>query len=610
MTLNLKPIFVGLSLLTTLIACSTTPPTTSQGGGPTTFVDSTTQACHPYAGGPVTVDTKGTFADGILVRDAYSGTTATTANGQVTLTPAPQSGGLLLLERAKQQPSAFSWDNATVYFVITDRFYNGNHGNDHAYGRHPDGMKEVGTFHGGDLQGLTQKLDYIEQLGANVLWISAPYEQIHGWIGGGQRGDFPHYAYHGYYPLDYTRVDASMGTEQDMARLVDEAHKRGIRVVMDIVMNHAGYATMADMQQFKFGKFQQYNKPLAQILGVKNYTDWTPGPGENWHAFNNYIDYGDYAWLDWWGKNWIRTDIAGYNKPGRSDLTMSLSYLPDFRTESTEPAGLPVFYKNKPDTLAKEIPGYTVRQYLVTWLSDWVRKYGIDGFRADTAKHVEKPAWKALKQSASKAFAEWKAANPDKVLDDSPFWMTGEVWGHGLTRDDYYDNGFDSLINFTYQTEVAPKVTDCLPQAEDSFARYANAINSRGDFNVLSYLSSHDTSLFFRKTAKGDLAKQKNIAAPFLLLPGAVQIFYGDESARHRGPSGSDPNQGTRSDMNWQQLNDQAHQALLAHWQKIANFRKHHRAIGAGEHTKISDHPYAFSRVKDDDAVIVVYGNQ
>ena len=125
---------------------------------------------------------------------------------------------MLLESAATAKPAAFSWHNATVYFVLTDRFENGNPANDHSYGRRSDGLQEIGTFHGGDLAGLTQKLDYLQQLGVNALWISSPLEQIHGWVGGGTKGDFPHYAYHGYYALDWTRLDANIGTEQSCAR--------------------------------------------------------------------------------------------------------------------------------------------------------------------------------------------------------------------------------------------------------------------------------------------------------------------------------------------------------------------------------------------------------
>lgn len=107
---------------------------------------------------------------------------------------------------------------------------------------------------------------------------------------------------------------------------------------------------------------------------------------------------------------------------------MSLAFLPDLKTESKIPSGLPNFYQHKPDTNAKVMTNFTPRDYLTHWLSQWVRDYGIDGFRVDTAKHVEPEAWQQLKNQASQALAAWKAANPDKKLDDAPFWMTGESW--------------------------------------------------------------------------------------------------------------------------------------------------------------------------------------
>lgn len=131
------------------------------------------------------------FCGGSRCRDYYSQQIAIVKNGQITLQPAATSNGLLLLERAETDTSApFDWHNATVYFVLTDRFENGDPSNDQSYGRHKDGMAEIGTFHGGDLRGLTNKLDYLQQLGVNALWISAPFEQIHGWVGGGTKGDF------------------------------------------------------------------------------------------------------------------------------------------------------------------------------------------------------------------------------------------------------------------------------------------------------------------------------------------------------------------------------------------------------------------------------------
>ncbi|MCX4194672.1 alpha-amylase family glycosyl hydrolase [Methylobacterium organophilum] len=130
---------------------------------------------------------------------------------------------------APEQPVARDWRNAIVYFVLTDRFANGDPDNDRSYGRAPDGAEEIGTFHGGDLKGLTERLDHIASLGVDALWISAPYEQIHGWVGGGERGDFRHYGYHGYYALDFTQLDANMGSEDDLRALISAQRLPGCR---------------------------------------------------------------------------------------------------------------------------------------------------------------------------------------------------------------------------------------------------------------------------------------------------------------------------------------------------------------------------------------------
>ncbi|EOC1324141.1 alpha-amylase [Cronobacter dublinensis] len=555
--------------------------------------------CPKWDGKPLTVAVKETFPEGSQVRDFYSGNIATVTQGKITLTPAPGSNGLLLLERAESSAqAAFNWHNATVYFVLTDRFVNGDPTNDNSYGRHKDGMQEIGTFHGGDLRGLASKLDYLQTLGVNALWISSPLEQIHGWVGGGTKGDFPHYAYHGYYPQDWTKLDANMGTPDDLRQLVDEAHRRGIRVLFDVVMNHAGYATLADMQEFQFGALYLKGDELKKTLGER-WTDWRPGPGQSWHSFNDYINFSDKAaWDKWWGKNWIRTDIGDYDSPGFDDLTMSLAFLPDLKTESTQPSGLPHFYQHKPDTAAQSIDGANPRDYLTRWLSQWVRDYGIDGFRVDTAKHVEQAAWQQLKNEASAALVDWKAKNPTKKIDDAPFWMTGESWGHGVMQSDYYRHGFDAMINFDYQ-EQAAKAADCLAYIDPTWQQMAGKLQG---FNVLSYLSSHDTRLFREGGPRA--------AELLLLAPGAVQIYYGDESERPSGPGGSDPLQGTRSDMNWQDLTGKS-EATLAHWQKIGQFRARHPAIGGGKQTTLSlSQGYGFVRQQGDDAVMVIWAGQ
>lgn len=571
---------IKLNQMLSLQPCSNTPPQwrlfrdgeytlqlDTRSGTPTLMISlqntvepvaSLVRECPKWDGLPLTLDVSATFAEGAAVRDYYSQQIAIVKNGQITLQPAATSNGLLLLERAETDTSApFDWHNATVYFVLTDRFENGDPSNDQSYGRHKDGMAEIGTFHGGDLRGLTNKLDYLQQLGVNALWISAPFEQIHGWVGGGTKGDFPHYAYHGYYTQDWTNLDANMGSEADLRTLVDSAHQRGIRILFDVVMNHTGYATLADMQEYQFGALYLSGDELKKRWVNAGATGNLP-PGKPGIALTiTLISATKQAGINGGEK----LDQNGYRRLRQSWIRRShyvAGLLPDIKTESTSASGLPVFYKNKTDTHAKDIDGFTPRDYLTHWLSQWVRDYGIDGFRVDTAKHVELPAWQQLKTEASAALREWKKANPDKALDDKPFWMTGEAWGHGVMQSDYYRHDFDAMINFDYQ-EQAAKAVDCLAQMDTTWQQMAEKLQ---DFNVLSYLSSHDTRLF---REGGDKA-----AELLLLAPGAVQIFYGDESSRPFGPTGSDPLQGTRSDMNWQDVSGKS-AASVAHWQKSAS---------------------------------------
>ncbi|MCS3458162.1 alpha-amylase [Aeromonas sp. BIGb0445] len=562
------------------------------------------QACLAWDGGPVTVSLKGVWPDGTRLRDAYSRQEAVVTQGKLTLTPTKESGGLLLLEPvAAPRPEPFSWDQASVYFLLTDRFANGDPGNDHSFGRQKDGQDEVATWHGGDFKGLTAKLDYIKALGINAIWITPMVEQVHGFIGGGELGNFPFYGYHGYWALDFTKIDPNYGDEESLKTLVDQAHQRGMRIILDVVMNHAGYATLADLQDLGLTALTRNSDTLPA-----RWNEWRPSSAQSWHDYNPFIDYQSPAWNKWWGPDWVRAGLPGYPQPGTDDVTGSVAGLPDFLTESTKPVGLPPLLAAKQDTRAKALPNATVSDYLIAWHTDWVRRFGIDGFRADTVKHLEPEVWLKLKQAGSAALKEWKANNPTKKLDDLPFYMVGEVWDQGVTKDFWYQNGFDALINFDYQREAALPQAQCLASAEPTYASYASRLNQDPEFNVLSYISSHDTKLFFGDYQ--DVALQRRVASSFLLLPGAVQIYYGDESGRGLAKDGGVFDQGVRSDMNWQELASGDKAELVKHWQRLGQFRASHPAIAAGSHRQLSDAPYSFVREKGDDKVVVVFAGR
>lgn len=535
----------------------------------------------------------------------------------------------------------FTWDNVTAYFVLTDRFVNGDTSNDHSYGRGLnqegtgaqaglDYKTNPGTFHGGDLKGLTSKVEdgYFTELGVNAIWLTAPYEQIHGYTSGNKYSNdarepngtgFPYYSFHGYWALDFSNIDANMGTEADFEKFVDACHERGIRVIMDVVLNHTGYITVKDCLDLDM-KDALNDKSLGYYYGdLKNLVG---GDTEREVYYN--LDSDDWN-NKWWGGNFVRVnnDYKGYKNVGKSaGLTSTLCALPDIYTESETEVALPGHLKKlwtdagRYDEETKELEEFfgktglkkTPRNYVVKWLTDWVRDYGVDGYRCDTAAHVDKQSWGILKEQAVAALKEWRQNNPDKPGADwtDDFWMTGESWGHGVGKDDYYTTGgFDSMINFSF-----PKGGD-LGSLEGTYSSYASTINSDEDFNVLSYIASHDdkscSSLF-----GCDSTKNKNLATSLLLSPGGVQIYYGNETNRGLGWTNLFEGDGAeyhdlryRTDMNWGENQDN-----LAHWQKIGQFRNNHPAVGAGQHKKLDGDAYTFSRTyhledEDEDKVVV-----
>lgn len=528
---------------------------------------------------------------------AFGSASAATVSDDSSTSASSTAAGSLV------EDDGFTWDNANVYFLLTDRFKNGNTANDHSYGRtlDKDGKPldgwdtNPGTFHGGDFAGVTQSIEegYFDNLGVNAIWISAPYEQIHGYCDSGK--GFAHYSYHGYYVLDYTETDANFGTKEEFKTLVDTAHEHGIRVIMDIVMNHTGYNTVADMEQFGFGTL---------LDGALDFKYKLTDVGE----VNDHIDYKTSAedWGKWWSNDWIRSGLPGYKEGAGGDLTMSLSGLPDFRTEQTKDVTIPPILETKwkqegtyNQKLAKYGNSNTVTGYLSTWLSEWVKEYGVDGFRCDTAKHVDKASWNQLKQACVSALREWRSNNKGKAGADwkEDFWMTGEHWDHGVGYDTYYsEGGFDSMINFA----VTGGGALASGSVASTYQGYADQINTKEGFNVLSFMSSHDETL-----TRGDENTMLYNAAAFLLLPGGIQIFYGDETNRPLYPGVAFDGYGgsghaLRSDMNWNDMD----KTLLAQWQKVGQFRNKHVSIGAGANVKLSaTSGVAFGRTYDKNGV-------
>lgn len=515
----------------------------------------------------------------------------------------------------------FTWKNANIYFVLTDRFYNGDTSNDNSYHRkrgQQGSSNDVATFHGGDIKGLTQKLDYLEKLGVNAVWISAPYEQMHGWTAG-QNDAFPHYAFHGYYALDWTYMDRNMGTIQEMKDFVTEAHRRGIRVVMDIVLNHTGYCNLDDIMDYGCGAVSG-NASAGWWPSGAPYSLWDSNSSVKFECTTSTAS----QWGQWWGK-WVRAfgdreefrNAAGFANPGNDDKTMCLVGLPDVVTEMSSSVTIPGHLKkkwqqeNSGDYVNYRLPNLdnwrqdgkgAPADYIINWLAGWVEYFGIDGFRCDTAKHVELSRWNQLKNACKQALNNWRnSSRADEYAKGwtTDFWMTGEAWAwdHGDTG--YFtQGGFDSMINFAFNGSTGG--TGRTPNVED-WAYYANFCNGSNSRQVLNYVSSHDTGLH----RPGD---QKKVATMLLLCPGGAQIYYGDETSRSMMSNCGDVTMATRSDFNW----DAVDNADNKHWQTIGQFRRRNPAVGAGQQTVSENDTYVrkFSENGFSNAVVIRLNTQ
>lgn len=460
----------------------------------------------------------------------------------------------------------FTWDNANVYFLLTDRFYNGNEANDFDHGAYPEKPAPLRGYMGGDFAGITKKIKegYFTNLGVNAIWISPVVEQIDGHVDEGTGSSF---GFHGYWTKDWTALNPMFGTEEELRTLVKTAHENNIRVLLDVVANHTG--------------------PVNDLSPV-------------------------------WPDEWVKTEpTCAFTSYANTTNCTLVDNLPDIRTENRDvevslPPQLVEKWKKEGryEQEVQELNDFfeesgfprSAYHYILKWLTDFITDFGFDGFRVDTVKHTEEYVWSDLWKVAKKAWENWKKEHPEEAIDDAEFYMVGEVYNYfisggrnfnfGDKKVDFFNHGFHSLINFDFKS-------DANKSYEEIFVKYDTLLNNAliGK-SVLNYISSHDDGGPF------DINRKRSIEAgtKLLLCPGGVQTYYGDESARRLNFEEPKGDAKLRSFMNWTELegnvNRNGHniQEVLSHWQKLGKFRNAHPAVGAGRHQQLQVEPYTFSR--------------
>ncbi|MFE6734375.1 pullulanase-type alpha-1,6-glucosidase [Microbacterium sp. NPDC057650] len=428
----------------------------------------------------------------------------------------------------------------TFYFAMTDRFANGDTSNDKggldgdrlATGFDPT---DKGFYQGGDIRGLRDRLDYIAGLGTTAIWLTPSFlnRPVQGEGANASAG------YHGYWITDFTKIDPHLGTNDELAALIDEAHAKGIKVFFDIITNHT--ADVIDNEQKKYDYVEQKDRPYRDAAGA----DFDPA------------------------------DYAGTSDFPTLDAATSFPYTPVIPASDADlkvPAWLndPTLYHNRGnstwsgesvtygdfdglDDLMTENP--KVVDGFIDVYKPWV-DMGIDGFRIDTVKHVNFEFWQKW-TTAIKKHAE--------SIGNDDFFTFGEVYDADPVKLSPYvrDTDMSSVLDFTFQSQAtsfaagnSAKGLSALFAGDDYYTTPHSSASA-----LPTFLGNHDMGRIgsFLKNTDAPLQRDELAQALMYLTRGQPVVYYGDEQG-FAGPGGD---KDARQTMFATQVADYANQPLV-----------------------------------------------
>lgn len=418
---------------------------------------------------------------------------------------------------AEENKKNSDWEEEIIYMIMTDRFFDGDESNNNPANVEGSFDKEhLEAYHGGDFKGIIEKIPYLKDLGITTLWITPIVKNIDSNMMADRGGK--QFAYHGYWAEDFTKLDPHLGSEDDFKNLIDALHDNGIKLMVDVVINHSGY-------------------------GTKN-----QGPFAGMHR----------------------------EKSGAGDIETELAGLPDFKTEDK-----------------------SVRDKIIAWQVDWLKKIktakgnGIDYFRVDTVKHVDKDTMKDFKAEARKAKSDIK--------------MIGENFGASIFKDGGYldPSMMDSLLDFEFKDLAKDFVRGKISETENRLAKRNSEISQ--DRQMGQFLSSHDEDGFLKVRLGGDFGKFLVASSLQLTAKGQPVIYYGEEI----GQSGKKDNfdkgifSENRYDFDWSKIENNP---ILDHYQKLIAIRKAYPEIFARGDRKslyMDDTVSVFARSLGDSELII-----
>ncbi len=484
------------------------------------------------------------------------------------------------------------------YFVMTDRFANGDETNDEG-GLTGDRLTtgfdptDKGFYNGGDLAGLRDQLDYIDGLGTTAIWLTPSFKNrpVQG------EGANVSAGYHGYWITDFTQIDPHLGTNAELEALIAEAHDKGIKVYFDIITNHT-----ADVIDYEEGEY-------------------------------SYIDQATSAYTDASGTAFKPGDYAGADAPAfpALDAATSFPYTPTVTPADADlkvPAWLndPTLYHNRGDStwegesvtfgdfvglddLMTEHP--TVVDGFVDVYQQWI-DLGIDGFRIDTAKHVNFEFWE-----------QWSTEVLDYAHDAGKpdFFMFGEVYDADPVKLSPYVRKTDmnSVLDFTFQSQaVSFAAGNSAKNLQSLFAGDDYYTTPDSSATALpTFLGNHDMGRVgsFLKSTDAPLQRDELAHELLFLTRGQPVVYYGDE----QGFAGAGGDKDARQTLFASEVADYQNQELVtgetagsvdryrtdaplyAHISQLASLRAAHPALATGaqieRYVDNGAGVYAFSRV-------------
>ena len=411
-------------------------------------------------------------------------------------------------------PDSENWQDQTIYFILTDRFFNGDTANDHVEGltdqngnaydeRTVLAGQPASGYNGGDIEGIRQKLQYIKDLGFTAIWMTPPVKC--------QIAESNYHGYHGYWASDFTTVDSHMGTLEQYQQFVKEAHEKGLYVIQDIVVNHLGDyqqikkdvdATMWDSEteSWNISDSQFYMEPKSLPYSHPEQLPWALNDVRN-------------LTLDEWQNNafyHFNTEISDYTDQTNM-YTHSSSNLDDMVTENE-----------------------VVRNLLRGYFRYWIDKCGIDGYRIDTALYVEPDFFEDFINSTDSDNMGVRAYGISKGKSD--FIDFGEAFSQDEKIVGSYTGGtsgnarMDSMIYFPLRYALADTIssgskTNAISQVLQN--RYTKGYYKNPD-RLVTFIDNHDIDRW-GQTMKGNTEMIKAAYNIIYTIPGIPQVYYGSE---------------------------------------------------------------------------------